>query len=72
MAAHLIFKGQLEVIPTDLLEMEEAQGSCHFQISKGIFTDMTAGPAGWAPRLPHWGSGGPSNEASAAVFIPLD
>jgi len=27
--------------------MEEIQGSRHFQISKGISTDMTAGPAGW-------------------------
>ena len=32
--------------PTDLLEMEEVQGGRHFQISKAIFTDMKAGPAG--------------------------
>src|SRR5216683_5241420 len=33
--------------PTDLLEMEEVQGSRHFQISKAIFTNMKSDPASW-------------------------
>ena len=45
--------------PTDLLEMEGVQGSRHFQISKAIFTNMKAGPAGWTPRMPHCGWGRP-------------
>jgi hypothetical protein len=55
--------------PTDLLEMENVQGSRHFQISKAIFTDMKMGPAHWndraigqgralgAPSNPAWGTG---------------
>jgi hypothetical protein len=35
--------------------MEKVEDSRHFQISKAIFTDMKADPAGWTLRMPHWG-----------------
>jgi hypothetical protein len=54
--------------PTDLLEIEEVQGSCHFQISKAISMDMKASPACWMPWMPHWGIGRTSNEGPAVVF----
>ena len=37
-------RGFWKSFPTDLLEMEEVQGSRHFQISKAIFTDMKGAP----------------------------
>src|SRR5712671_154556 len=45
-------RGCWKSFPTGLLEMEEVQGSRHFQISKAISTDMKASPAGWTPRMP--------------------
>src|SRR5712671_2456033 len=42
------WKWRNTLFPTDLLEMEEIQGSRHFQISKAIFTDMKASkPVAW-------------------------
>ena len=38
-------RGCWKSFPTDLLEMEEIQGSCHFHISKAISVDMKAGRA---------------------------
>jgi hypothetical protein len=42
MAEYLISEGFWKSFPTDLLEMEEVQGSRHFQISRAISPDMEA------------------------------
>ncbi len=46
MAEYLISEGLLEVISNRLLEMEEVQGSRHFQISRAISADMEASQTG--------------------------
>jgi hypothetical protein len=46
MAEHLISKGFRKSFSTGLLEMEEVEGSRHFQISKAISADMEASQTG--------------------------